>query len=106
MIGIGGTVSWIPRTGNVYIGPTVSLSTPGNSIGVNATLYTNIPRGVNATNILRGSGSSVTVQPFPLAGYTVTASPTGGAMGGWTVGTKTPGSYSAGYGCVPGQRCP
>jgi RHS repeat-associated protein len=102
MLGAGGTLTIIPQQGTVYLGPTFSLSTPGNNMGGSITVWTNVPSGTDPSNILGGSGSSITIQPAPLAGYA--GSPgVGYVIGGWTAGTKTPGSYQAGYGfCLYG----
>jgi RHS repeat-associated protein len=98
MIGVGATFTVIPSTGTTYFGPTFSLSTPGNSIGISATVW-GVPPGIDPGKILGGTGVSITIQPTPARGISVAASPgTAGILAGPTVGTKTPGSLSAGYG--------
>ena len=90
MIGVGGTLSWIPQNGSLYVGPTFSLSSPGNSNGLSVTFYTDVPSGVDPANVFQGSAATVTIQPSWLLGYSLSASPAGGYMGGYTAGTKTP----------------
>jgi hypothetical protein len=105
MLGLGGTITVVGGTNEVILAPTVSLSLPGSNTGGSVTFYP-LPPGVDASGILTGPGASVTLQPTPWNGITGTASPTApGVLTGYTIGTRTLGSFSAGWGfCV--TNCP
>jgi hypothetical protein len=101
MLALGGSVTLIGGTNQVFVGPSLTLALPGEGVGANVTVYS-VPPGVDAGSVLGGAGASINIQPFPEVGVTVSGSPTASsAIAGYTFGTRTTGSLSAGYGiCV------
>ena len=96
--GTGGNISYVPSTDSYYAGPTVTFS-PVLFSGTGATgSDVLVPRGQNPNSIANGTSFSVTFQPTPLTGSTVTKSPgSGPAVGGFAVGTKLPVSFGASH---------
>jgi len=96
--GVGVTGSYVPSTNSSYLGITGNFTpTPGGGTGasVNALI---VPPTQNPNSIANGPTFSVTIQPTPVTGVTVTKSPgSGPAVAGPSVGTRVPVSYSASY---------
>ena len=105
MFGFGGSASVIPSTGTVYFGPVLSFS-PGLSGGTGFTITSYFfPPGQDPNGVLGGWSGSITYQPAPWAGSTVTKSPGQAPVVGVSFGTKVPFSVGGGYSfCV--RNCP
>jgi RHS repeat-associated protein len=97
-VGTGVNVSNVPSTDSWYAGPTVSFTPAlfgGNGVSASDVI---VPSGQSANSIANGTSYSVTFQPTPLTGSTVTKSPgSGPAVAGPSVGTKVPLSFSASH---------
>jgi len=102
MFGGGVSASYVPSTGSLYVGPTVTagLGLMGGG-GMSATI-TPIPSSQNANQIAGGQGYSITYQPSPALGSTVTKSPgSGPPVVGVSVGSRIPVSVAAAFGlCI------
>ncbi len=98
MLGVGGDISYVPATGSCYVGPTLSFTPApfgGSGLSVSSVV---VPPGQNANSIANGTSVSVSFQPRPLAGSTVTKSPgSGPAVAGPSAGTKVPLSISVSH---------
>jgi hypothetical protein len=98
LFGVGGNVSYVPSTNSWYAGPTATFAPGlggGNGISAN---FVNVPSTQNANSIANGASYSITFQPNPFFGSTVTKSPgSGPPVVGPSVGTRVPVSFSAGY---------
>ena len=98
MFGVGGNVSYVPSTDSWFAGPTVSFTPAilgGNGVSASDVI---VPAGQKANSIANGTSYSVSFQPKPLTGATVTKSPgSGPPVAGPAVGTKVPLSFSASH---------
>ena len=96
--GVGLTGSYVPSTGSWYGGVTIVVGLGllgGSGIGANVV---NVPRTQNPNSIANGPSYSLTYQPSPLLGSTVTTSPgSGPPVVGPSVGTRIPVSGGASY---------
>lgn len=98
MFGFGGTASYVPSTHSVYVGVTIQAGLAINGGSGASVNVVNVPAGQNPNSIANGQSYSVTYQPRPFAGSTVTKSPgSGGPVVGPSAGTKVPVSGSASY---------
>ncbi|MGA3127389.1 MAG: RHS repeat-associated core domain-containing protein [Candidatus Korobacteraceae bacterium] len=96
--GVGADISYVPSTDSMYAGPTANwqpLPGGGNGVSVSTAI---VPPTQNPNSIANGTSYSVTLQPTPLTGTTVTKSPgSGPAVAGPSVGTRVPISFSASH---------
>jgi hypothetical protein len=98
MFGVGGSVSYVPGTGSIYAGPVATFGAGLNGGSGFSASVVHVPSGQNANFIAGGKSFSLTYQPNPFLGSTVTKSPgSGPPVVGLSVGTKVPVSGSAGY---------
>lgn len=98
MFGAGISVSYVPSTQSLYVGPTatVGLGISGGG-GVSASTVV-VPAGQNPNSIANGTSYSLTYQPTPFTGSTVTKSPgSGPPVVGPSVGTRIPVAGSASH---------
>jgi RHS repeat-associated protein len=98
LFGVGGTVSYVPSTKSLYAGPTLVFAPAlggGNGFGANVV---SVPPSQNPDSIASSWSYSVTFQPTPLLGSTVTKSPgSGPPVVGPSVGTRVPVSFGVSY---------
>ncbi len=98
MFGFGGTASFVPSTRSVYVGLTIQAGLAINGGSGGSINVVNVPAGQNPNSIANGPSYSVTYQPRPFAGSTVTKSPgSGGPVVGPSAGSKVSVSGSASY---------
>jgi RHS repeat-associated protein len=99
MCGVGGSLSIVPgSTTKAYAGPTLSCGVAlfGGS-GAQGSI-TSVPSVQDPNQIANGFSSSITYQPTPFTGSTVTKSPgSGPPVIGISFGTKVPVSVGIGY---------
>jgi RHS repeat-associated protein len=105
--GVGGNVSYVPSTNSLYAGATLVLGlglSGGSGIGVNAVM---VPSTQNPNSIASSLSFSLTYQPRPFLGSTVTKSPgSGPPVVGPSVGTRIPVSGSVSYNfCLTNCGC-
>jgi RHS repeat-associated protein len=98
MFGVGGGISYVPGTGSIYAGPIATFGVGINGGSGFSVSAVHVPSGQNANSIASGKSFSLTYQPNPFLGSTVTKSPgSGPPVVGPSMGTKVPVSASAGY---------
>jgi RHS repeat-associated protein len=98
MFGVGGSVSYVPGTGSLYAGPVATFGLGVNGGSGFSVSAVHVPSTQNANSIANGKSFSLSYQPNPFLGSTVTKSPgSGPPVVGPSVGTKVPVSASAGY---------
>ena len=98
MFGVGGSVSYVPGTGSIYAGPVATFGLGINGGSGFSFSAVHVPSTQNANSIANGKSFSLSYQPNPFLGSTVTKSPgSGPPVVGPSVGTKVPVSGSAGY---------
>ncbi|HWY69217.1 MAG TPA: hypothetical protein VNX88_11145 [Terriglobales bacterium] len=98
LFGVGGTASYVPSTKSLYAGPTLVFAPAlGGGSGFSGNVVS-VPAGQNPNAIANGLSYSVTFQPMPLLGSTVTKSPgSGPPVVGPSVGTRVPVSFGVSY---------
>jgi RHS repeat-associated protein len=98
MFGVGGSVSYVPGTGSVSAGPVATFGVGVNGGSGFSVSAVHVPASQNANSIASGKSFSLSYQPNPFLGSTVTKSPgSGPPVVGPSIGTKVPVSASAGY---------
>ena len=99
MFGVGGSVSYVPGTGSLYAGPVAAFGVGVNGGSGFSVSAVHVPSSQNANSIANGKSFSLTYQPNPFLGSSVTKSPgSGPPVVGPSLGTRVPVSASAGYG--------
>jgi RHS repeat-associated protein len=97
MFGLGPNISDDPSTGRVYLGPSLTFSPSlGGGNGASFTSWF-FPGGQDPDATLRSWSGSVTFQPTPISGSSVTKSPGQPPVAGYSVGTRVPVALSGGY---------
>ena len=98
MFGVGGSISYVPGTGSLYAGPVATFGVGINGGSGFSVSAVHVPSSQNANSIANGKSFSLSYQPNPFLGSTVTKSPgSGPPVVGPSMGTKVPVSASAGY---------
>jgi hypothetical protein len=98
LFGVGGTASYVPSSKSLYAGPTVVFAPAlGGGNGFSGTV-SSVPASQNPDSIASSWDYSITFQPSPLLGSTVTKSPgSGPPVVGPSVGTRVPVSFAVSY---------
>lgn len=75
MFGVGGSVSYEPGTGRVYAGPVATFGLGINGGSGFSFSAVHVPSTQNANSIANGKSFSLSFQPNPFLGSTVTNHP-------------------------------
>jgi RHS repeat-associated protein len=104
MCGVGPSFSYVPSTNSLYGGLQVScgIAPIDGGLGLNGNAV-NVPPSQDPNSIANGWTGSLTFQPTPITGVTVTKSPgSGPPVAGPSFGTRVPVAVGGGYSwCIP-----
>jgi RHS repeat-associated protein len=107
-LGVGGSLSYVPSTGSLYVGVVATAGAGYNGGGGISVSSTSVPNSQNPNAIANGQSYSVTFLPWGgVFGSTVSKSPgSGPPVVGFAAGTRSPVSGSAGYSiCITHCGC-